>query len=209
MVPGKRLLAAPHGQLEAIYKVPDVAVERVAVVLHPHSLYGGTMHNPVVFHCARALFEAGYATVRINFRGVGESTGAYDHGRGEVDDARVALDFLLGEQPGAREVIIAGFSFGALVGLRFGCAERRVDRLIAIGAPLGMSDDSFLAGCAKPKLFVHGDRDDVAPLAAVRRALAEGRIAPPHELRVIEGASHFFESGLDELRGAIAAFVTA
>lgn len=207
MVPGKRLLPAPHGQLEAIYRVPDAPAERAALILHPHPLYGGTMHNPVVFHCARALLEAGCATLRVNFRGVGESTGSYDHGRGEVDDARVGLDFLLAEQPSAREVIVAGFSFGALVGLRFGCAEPRVDRLIAIGAPLGMSDDAFLAGCTKRKLFVHGESDDVAPLAALRSALDGGRVAPPHELRVIAGAGHFFENGLDDLRAAIAAFL--
>ncbi|HZR80254.1 MAG TPA: alpha/beta fold hydrolase [Candidatus Binatia bacterium] len=206
MFPGKRLVPAPHGQLEAIYRPPPAPAERIALVLHPHPLYGGTMHNPVVFHAARALQESGFTTLRINFRGVGESTGRYDDGRGEVEDARAALDFLAAEQPSAREVLVAGFSFGALVGLRFGCGDARVHRLIAIGAPIAMSNASFLATCAKPKLFVHGDRDDVVPLAGVRRALA-GDAAPPYELRVIPGATHFFETGMDELRAAIAEFV--
>jgi hypothetical protein len=207
MVPGKRTIPAPHGSLEAIYKAAAAPAERVAVILHPHPLYGGTMHNPVVFHCARALQEAGFATVRINFRGVGESTGEHDRGRGEVDDARCALDFVIAENPGAREALVAGFSFGALVGLRLGCADPRVHRLIGIGTPLGMSDTSFLATCAKPKLFVHGQRDDVAPLAALERALAGGEIAPPSQLAAVPGASHFFETGMDELRAAVAAFV--
>jgi alpha/beta superfamily hydrolase len=208
MFPGKRLIPAPHGQLEAIYRPPAEPALRVALVLHPHPLYGGTMHNPVVFHCARALHEAGFTTLRINFRGVGESTGRHDQGRGEVEDARAGLDFLLGEQPQAREVVVAGFSFGAIVCLRLGCADDRVHRLIGVGTPAGMSDVSFLATCAKPKLFVHGEDDDVAPLAALQRVLA-GDVAPPHELVVIPGATHFFESGHDALRAAIAAFVGA
>lgn len=205
MVPGKRLIPASHGHLEAIYRPDGAGGARVALVLHPHPLYGGTMHNPVVFHCARALQEAGFATLRVNFRGVGESTGDHDHGRGEVDDARDGLDFLLRERPAASEVVVAGFSFGAAVGLRFGCGDGRVHRLIAIGAPIGLADTSFLGACGKPKLFVHGERDDVAPLAAVETALRTA--APPCELRVVAGASHFFESGMDELRVAVAAFV--
>jgi alpha/beta superfamily hydrolase len=208
MVPGKRLIDAPHGQLEAIYRAPAEPATRVAVVLHPHPLYGGTMHNPVVFQAARALHESGFATVRINFRGVGESTGRHDQGRGEVDDARAALDFLLAEQSGAREVWVVGYSFGAAVGLRFGCADARVHRLIAIGTPVGMTDTSFLRDCAKPKLFIHGERDDVAPLAGLERAL-ESEIAAPKDLVVIPRAGHFFENGMDELRAAIAAFADA
>src|ERR1051326_8510985 len=120
---GNLLIPAPHGQLEAIYRPEHAQAERVALVLHPHPQHGGTMHNKVVFRAARALQEAGYATLRFNFRGVGESTGTFDQGRGEADDARVALDYLLAEQPQAREVIVAGFSFGAWIGLRVGCAD--------------------------------------------------------------------------------------
>jgi len=206
MVPGKRLIPASHGQLEAIYRAPAAPTTRVGLILHPHPLYGGTMHNPVVFHCARALHECGFATLRINFRGVGESSGEHDHGRGEIDDARDALDALLIEQPSATEVVVAGYSFGAAVGLRFGCADDRVHRLVAIGTPIGMSDMSFLGACAKPKLFAHGDRDDVAPLAALERAW-QSDIAPPRQLEVIAGAGHFFENAMDELRAAIATFI--
>lgn len=208
MFAGKTTIPAPHGRLEAIYRPERDDAERVALLLHPHPLYGGTMHNPVVFHCARALREAGFETLRINFRGVGESTGAFDHGRGEADDARTALDFLLERQPAARDVVVAGFSFGAAVGLRAGCADRRVTRLVAIAAPAGHYDLSFLAGCAKPKLFVHGDRDDVAPLAALREALVAHGVAEA-DLRVVPGAGHFFEGHLDALRDEVRRFAEA
>ena len=206
MFAGKRTVPAPHGQLEAIYRPSSESAERVALVLHPHPLYGGTMHNPVVFHCARSLHEAGYETLRFNFRGVGESTGEFDHGRGEVDDARAALDFLLEHQPAARDVVVAGFSFGAGVALRFGCEDVRVNRLVAIGTPALMVDPAALSSCAKPKLFLHGDRDDVAPLAALR-PLLETRAAQPWDLRVVAGADHFFPVGFEEMRATIRSFV--
>jgi uncharacterized protein len=205
MFAGKTLIPTDHGQLEAIYRPSTDAAEHVALVLHPHPLYGGTMHNPVVFHCARALHDAGFETLRVNFRGVGASTGTHDHGRGETDDARTALDFLLAQQPQARDVLFAGFSFGSAIGLRLGCADQRVQRIVAIAAPAGQYDFGFLSGCAKPKLFVHGDRDDVASLAMLKDAL--DRLAVPNaELRVIAGTGHFFEDRLDELRAEVQRF---
>ncbi len=208
MFAGKTAIPVSHGQLEAIYRPTSEQAERVALVLHPHPLYGGTMHNPVVFHCARALHDAGFETLRINFRGVGESTGTHDQGRGETDDARDALDYLLRAQPHAREVVVAGFSFGAAVALRLGCADERVHRLIGIAAPAGSYDLGFLARCTKPKLFVHGDRDDVAPLALLKDAL-ERLAVPAAEVRVVAGTGHFFESHLDELRAEIERFARA
>lgn len=205
MFAGKTTIPCSHGQLEAIYRPTTDLAERVALVLHPHPLYGGTMHNPVVFHTARALHDAGFETLRINFRGVGASSGTHDHGAGEVDDAREALDFLLAQQPAAKQVLVAGFSFGSAVALKLGCAEARVHRMVAIAAPAGMYDFGFLASCAKPKLFVHGDRDDVAPLSLLQDKLE--RLGVTHaDVRVVRGAGHFFESHLDELRAAVRQF---
>jgi alpha/beta superfamily hydrolase len=208
MLAGRTLIPTGHGQLEAIYRPGTSSAERVALVLHPHPLYGGTMHNPVVFHCARALHEAGYETLRVNFRGVGASSGTHDHGPGETDDARVALDYLLAQQPQARDVVVAGFSFGAGIALRLGCADPRVQRIVAIAAPAGQSDLGFLARCTKAKLFVHGDRDDVAPLALLQDALDRLRV-PAAEVRVIAGTGHFFENHLDELRALVQDFAAA
>ena len=205
MFAGKTTIPCAHGQLEAIYRPTTDLAERVALVLHPHPLYGGTMHNPVVFHTARALHDTGYETLRINFRGVGESSGSHDGGVGEVDDARDALDFLLAQQPAAKLVLVAGFSFGSAVALKLGCADARVHRIVAIAAPAGMYDFGFLAQCAKPKLFVHGDRDDVAP-----RSLLEDKLerlgVPQADVRILRGAGHFFEGHLDELRAEVQRF---
>lgn len=206
-VSGQRLIPAPHGQLEALYRPASNQAERVAVILHPHPQYGGTMHNKVVFHAAHALDQVGFATLRFNFRGVGLSTGSFDDGRGEVDDARAALDYLLNDQPSASEVLLVGFSFGAAIGLRFGCADPRVHRLIAIATPARYFDLDFLVGCAKPKLFVHGTRDDVAPLGALEELLHRQPKNTDLQLARIEGADHFFEYTLDELEREITRFV--
>jgi alpha/beta superfamily hydrolase len=205
MFAGKTTIPCSHGQLEAIYRPSNALAERVALVLHPHPLYGGTMHNPVVFHCARALHDAGYETLRINFRGVGESSGAHDRGVGEVEDAREALDFLLAQQPAAKLVLVAGFSFGSAVALKLGCSDARVHRMVAIAAPAGMYDLGFLGTCTKPKLFVHGDRDDVAPLSLLQDAL-ERLSVPQADVRIVHGTGHFFESQLDELRAEVQRF---
>lgn len=208
MFAGKTLIPVSHGGLEAIYKPGSTDAERVALVLHPHPVYGGTMHNPVVFHCAKALEAAGFETLRINFRGVGESSGQWDEGRGEFDDASAALDFLLESQTKARDILVAGYSFGSAIGLRLGAEDARVTRLIAVATPVGLLDLGFLASCSKPKLFVHGTDDELAALGPLRQLLEES-VAPPADLRVIDGASHFFETGRDELGEAVRTWAEA
>lgn len=204
---GNLFIPAPHGRLEAIYRPKNNQAERVALVLHPHPLHGGTMHNKVVFRAAKALNECGFETLRFNFRGVGHSTGEYDEGRGECDDARAALDYLLESQPHAREVIVAGFSFGSIVGLKVGCSDERVNKLIAIGAPERMSNLDFLGRCEKPKLFIHGVEDDIAPLAPLEEFLATLPADNGFQLVRIEGAGHFFDDHAVELMQAIKNFV--
>ncbi|MGH9844073.1 MAG: alpha/beta hydrolase, partial [Blastocatellia bacterium] len=199
-------IPAPHGRLEAIYRPKDGRAERVALVLHPHPLHGGTMHNKVVFRAAKALQESGFETLRFNFRGVGQSTGTHDDGRGECDDARVALDYLLTSQPAAREVIVAGFSFGSIVGMKVGCADDRVHRLVAIGVPARMSSPEFLGECSKPKLFIHGAEDEIAPIAPLE-ALLNALPAGNHQFVRIAGAGHFFDDQAEELMAAIKKFV--
>lgn len=203
---GNLFIPAPHGRLEAIYRPKSEQAERVALVLHPHPMHGGTMHNKVVFRAAKALGEVGFETLRFNFRGVGASTGEYDEGKGECDDARVALDYLLSVQPHAREVLLAGFSFGSVVGLRVGCADERVQRLIAIGAPARLSKLEFLQACTKPKLFVHGELDEIAPLAPLEDILQQLPATTNYQLVRIANAGHFFDDQANELMTAIREF---
>jgi alpha/beta superfamily hydrolase len=204
---GNLFIPAPHGQLEAIYRPKTDGAERVALVLHPHPLHGGTMHNKVVFRAAKALQESGFETLRFNFRGVGHSTGEFDDERGESDDARIALEYLLGQQPQAREVIVAGFSFGSIIGLRIGCGDARVQRLIAIGAPARMGNLEFLRECAKPILFVHGAEDEIAPLPPLEEFLTALPAERNYRLVKISGAGHFFDDQAKELMEAIKSFV--
>jgi len=157
------------------------------------------MHNKVVYHTAKALESAGYETLRINFRGVGASTGTHGGGVDEVEDARVALDYLLADQPQAKTVVVAGFSFGALIALRFGCGDARVHRILGIATPARWLGRTALTGCTTPIAFIHGERDDTAPLSDVLQLFGRERV------RVIAGADHFFEEHLDALRDAVAA----
>ena len=205
---GNLFIPVPHGKLEAILKEPPGGIARrgVALVLHPHPLHGGTMHNKVVFRAARALNEAGFVTLRINFRGVGQTTGTHDHARGEQDDARLALDYLVEHYPNL-PLLLAGFSFGARVGLEVGVRDERVRALIGIGTPVSIPergyDFSFLRECRKPVLFVHGDRDEFGDINKLQTLAAELPDAARARVEVIAGAGHFFDDQLDELSRVI------
>ncbi|MEK6335912.1 MAG: alpha/beta fold hydrolase [Acidobacteriota bacterium] len=202
---GNLLIPAPHGQLEAILKEPRAGnVRGAALVLHPHPLGGGTMHNKVVFRAAAALNDAGLVVLRINFRGVGQSTGEHDEGRGELDDARVGLEYLAAKYP-EHEITLCGFSFGAQVGMKIGMTDERVVRLISIGTPVDKYDFGFLVECRKPILFVHGELDEYGNVEKLQELAAQ--IKAPVEVKVIKGAGHFFDAQLDELKLAISEWI--
>ncbi|MDX6443772.1 MAG: uncharacterized protein QOH71_846 [Blastocatellia bacterium] len=203
---GNLFIASPHGQLEAILKEPRGSIKGAALVLHPHPLFGGTMHNKVVFRAAAALNDAGLVALRLNFRGVGQSTGEHDEGRGERDDARSGLDYLAEKYPDY-EITLCGFSFGARVGLEVGISDDRVRGLVSLGTPVDKYDFSFLTECRKPILFVQGDRDEFGRVEPLRELVAQ--IPARAELKVIQGAGHFFDDQLDELKRAITEWVLA
>src|SRR5918993_286922 len=141
---GNLFIPVAHGQLEAILKEPRTGPPKgVALVLHPHPLGGGTMHNKVVFRAAAALNDAGLVTLRVNFRGVGQSSGSHDDGRGESDDVRAGLKYLETTYAGL-PLTLCGFSFGARVGLEVGISDPLVVNLISIGTPLNKYDFGFL-----------------------------------------------------------------
>jgi len=204
---GNLFIPIAHGQLEAILKEPRTdQVAGVALVLHPHPLGGGTMHNKVVFRAAAALNDAGLTVLRINFRGVGQSTGEHDEGRGEQEDVSAGLKYLAENYPD-QEVTLCGFSFGARVGLEVGIEDERVRRLISIGTPVDKYDFSFLERCRKPILFVHGDHDEYGNADRLRELVDRIASHAQAELQIIKGAGHFFDDQLDELKRVITTWV--
>src|SRR5580692_6666294 len=162
------LLPGPAGRLEAILWSPSAGSPAMAaLVCHPHPLFGGTMHNKVVYQAAKSLDALGLAVLRINFRGTGLSEGKHDRGEGERGDVCAALDFLAGEFPNI-PLLVAGFSFGCWVGLGVGCEDARVTSLIGLGAPVNNTDFSYLERCEKPKLFVQGGNDQFGSAEKLR-----------------------------------------
>lgn len=203
---GNTFIEGPAGKIEAILKEPEGPITRAAIVCHPHPLFGGTMHNKVVYRIARAFQDASFAVLRFNFRGTGRSEGEHDSGRGEQDDLRSVLDFVESKYPAA-EIWVAGFSFGAAMLLRAVACDDRVRAIIAAGVPLSKYDFSDIARCSKPKLFVQGSRDEYGSIAELERLFA--LLDEPKELRVIEGADHFFEGKLPELAIAVSDFISS
>ncbi len=195
-------LEGPAGRLEAILWKPAAQGRPplAALVCHPHPLFGGTMHNKVVYQAAKSLDALGLPVLRFNFRGAGMSAGAHDRGRGEQGDVSAALDFLAGEFPGI-PLLVAGFSFGCWVGLRVGCADERARELIGLGSPVNSTDFSFLRNCEKPKIFVHGAHDEHGEIGKVK-ALVES-LPGENRLVVVPGADHFFAGKLDQVDEAI------
>ena len=194
-------IAGPDGQLEAILEEPEAQpFTRTALVCHPHPLYGGTMHNKVVYRVARALRHTGAVVLRFNFRGVGRSQGKHAHGEGELDDARAALGWLRARYP-SLPFELAGFSFGARVVTRLGCEEKPA-RLIALGFPTKGMDTTFLQFCAVEKVFIQSTHDEHGPKVELEQVFA--KFAEPKQLIWIPARDHFFEGGLDLLEKAVA-----
>jgi len=143
--------------------------------------------------------------LRFNFRGTGLSEGTHDRGVGERDDVRTAMDFLAAEFPG-KPLLLAGFSFGSWVGMRVGCENARVERLIGMGAPVNQSDFSYLQECAKPKLFVQGSQDQFGDVSKLDELL--GELPGENKLIVVDGVDHFFTGKIEELGKAITEWMT-
>jgi alpha/beta superfamily hydrolase len=202
---GRITIPVSHGALEAVLKEGgDGPPRAAAVVCHPHPLFGGTLNNNVVYRAAKAMNDAGLAVLRFNFRGVGQSTGTHAHGVGEEEDAAAALDYLQARYPGVA-LWMAGFSFGARVGLMVGARDDRVSKLLGIGLALKMFDYGVLATCTKPKVIIQASEDEYGGRAEIEAAVAT--MAPPKTLFIVDGATHLFPRHLDEFERAAAAAV--
>ncbi|HEX4650075.1 MAG TPA: alpha/beta family hydrolase [Granulicella sp.] len=209
-------LFGPAGRLEAILNTGLDDAPFAALVCHPHPPSGGTLHNKVVYHAMKTLSAFGLPVLRFNFRGVGLSEGVHDHGHGEQEDVRAALDWL--DRKLGKPILFAGFSFGSNVGMRACCGDIRVKGLVGLGLPVRAENRNytydFLPHCNEPKLFVCGDHDQYAPREVLEQVLTT---APdPKQLVWIEGADHFFQGTpespapkLDRMREAMRSWLQA
>jgi alpha/beta superfamily hydrolase len=186
-------LNGPMGKIEAVLNTGRADARYAALVCHPHPLGGGTLHNKVVYHAMKVFSGLGLPVLRFNFRGVGLSEGVHDHGPGELNDARAALDWL--DSNLHLPVLVAGFSFGAYIALQLGCGDPLVKGLVGLGVPHRAEGRSygyeFLERCTQPKLFISGTEDQFGPRAAMNPILKHA--AEPKEIVWIDGAEHFFQ----------------
>jgi hypothetical protein len=198
-------IQGPEGLIEAVLEAPPGPVRAVAVVCHPHPLHGGTMHNKVVHMLARTFHEQGVTTLRFNYRGVGQSGGQYDEGRGETEDALAALDFLAARAPEA-PLWLAGFSFGGAVAFR-ASSRRPVERLVLVAPAVQRVAATGIVMPACPWLIVQGDQDEVIDPGVVADWVATLPSAP--DLVMLAGVGHYFHGRLDDLRSTVRGWLAA
>jgi hypothetical protein len=199
----------PAGRLEGRFHPAKQRGAPIAVVLHPHPQFGGTMNNQIVYSTYYAFAERGFSVLRFNFRGVGRSQGAFDHGQGELSDAASALDWAQTINPEARACWIAGVSFGAWIGMQLLMRRPEIEGFISIAPPANRFDFSFLAPCPSSGLFVHGDKDRVAPLKEVQGLIEKLKTQKGIliEHAVIANANHFFEDCIEDLQEVVGGYL--
>jgi len=195
------IFTGPEGRLEGRYQHGAAPNAPIALCLHPHPLYGGTMNNKVVYTLYQTFVKKGFSVLRFNFRGVGRSQGGYDQGQGELSDAASALDWLQNINPNAQSCWVAGFSFGAWIGMQLLMRRPEIAGFISIAPPAGKFDFTFLAPCPSSGLIVHGTGDELVQEPEVAKLAA--RLANQKDITVeyktISGATHFFENELEEI----------
>ncbi len=207
--PGKtepRLIEGPAGLIEALWSAPQTAANGLAVICHPHPLFGGAMSNKVTYALAAAAQAAGLQALRFNFRGVGRSAGPHDHGRGETDDVLFLVDWLRERVP-TGPVVLMGFSFGSWVAQK-AAVRRPPAALVSIAPPLAkyLADEPVPARPACPWLVMHGYDDDVVEYEPTR-AIVEAYDPPPEEFHRLDGVGHFFHGRLADISDAVAPFL--
>jgi alpha/beta superfamily hydrolase len=203
------IFPGPDGRLEGRYQPGPRPRSPLALILHPHSLAGGTMNNPIVFRLYKLFTDRGFATLRFNFRGVGRSQGEFDNGVGELSDAASALDWMQQYNPEAPITWVAGFSFGAWIGMQLLMRRPEIKGFISVAPPASMYDFGFLAPCPSSGLIVQGGQDEIATPSATQKLVdklkTQRHITIEHQ--VIDSANHFFERELDDLIAICGAYV--
>ncbi|MDR0485085.1 MAG: alpha/beta hydrolase [Alphaproteobacteria bacterium] len=189
------------GRLEGIYKKSEQPNAPCVLLLHPHPLYGGNMHNKVVYLMEKAFLANGFSTLRFNFRGVGNSEGAYGDGVEEIIDASTCCDWIQENEPTSTSFWVAGFSFGAYIAIQIMMRRIEVNRFVAIGSPANMFDMSFIYPCPTNGLFVHADKDTVAPIKEAEKIIKKAIRTKDKEIeyKIIKNADHFYNNHQEEL----------
>ncbi|MBV1702106.1 MAG: alpha/beta hydrolase [Hyphomicrobiales bacterium] len=203
------IFTGPAGRLEGRFHPSKTRSAPLAIILHPHPQFGGTMNNQIVYNLYYAFAERGLSVLRFNFRGVGRSQGAFDHGSGELSDAAAALDWAQSLNPEAKSCWVAGVSFGSWIGMQLLMRRPEIEGFVSIAPPANRFDFSFLAPCPSSGLFVHGDKDRVAPLKEVTGLIEKLKTQKgiTIEHAVIPGANHFFENCVDELIAEVGSYL--
>jgi len=199
----------PAGRIEGRFQPSKMKGAPIAIVLHPHPQFGGTMNNKIVYDLFYAFAQRGFSALRFNFRGVGRSQGSFDHGAGELSDAAAALDWVQSVTPDAKSCWIAGVSFGAWIGMQLLMRRPEIEGFISVAPPANRFDFSFLAPCPSSGLIVHGDSDRVAPLKDVETLVSKLKTQKGIviEQSVIAGANHFFDNKTEELIASCSAYL--
>jgi alpha/beta superfamily hydrolase len=189
------IFSGPDGRLEGRYHPQKDRDAPIAIVLHPHPAYGGTMNNKVVYNLHYAFYNLGFTVLRFNFRGVGRSQGEYDQGIGELSDAASALDYLQSMNQNSKHCWVAGFSFGAWIGMQLLMRRPEITGFISVAPPANLYDFSFLAPCPSSGLIINGSADKVAPPKDTKSLV--GKLHEQKGITIthteIEGADHFFK----------------
>ncbi len=195
------ILTGASGRLEGAYTKGKTDNAPIALILHPHPKAGGQMNNAVTLQLYRVFMKRGFATLRFNFRGVGKSQGEFDSGIGELADAATALDWLQTENPTASQCWVAGYQFGAWIGMQLLMRRPETDGFISVSPPTNVYDFSFLAPCPASGLILHGTADAVASPTEVERVVAKLRtqkgITIAYDL--VDGANHYWSEHLNEV----------
>lgn len=200
-----------EGRLEGRYYESDKPGAPIAVVLHPHPLYGGTMNNKVTYQIFQSFVKQGFSVLRFNFRGVGRSQGKFDEGVGELTDAATALDWIQLQNPNAATCWIGGFSFGAWIAMQLLMRRPEIEGFVSVSPPANMYDFSFLSPCPSSGIIVQGDRDDVVQEEAVSKLA--GKLATQKGGRVqyhtVAGADHYFRNQMSDLERTLDSYLEA
>lgn len=204
------IFSGPEGRLEGKYHQAADKQAPVAVVLHPHPLYGGTMNNKITYNLYQSFAKAGFSVMRFNFRGVGRSTGKFDDGIGEMTDAATALDWVQLQNPDASTCWIAGFSFGAWIALQLVMRRPEIEGFMCISPPANMYDFGFLSPCPAHGLVLQGDRDDIVSEPAVSNLVDKLRAQKGTKVdyKVIAGADHYYRNTMAEMQNHVDEYIT-